>query len=221
MDWPVNDQPFCRVRHSASQTLATGVSQFLDFDTEVEDTDEMHYTSSANLSGTVTKTAASASLVGVGTAFTTELTVGQVISVPGTAAEKRTVIAIADDTHLTVASAFVNSASGQVAKRVNGAITIRTPGVYQFSMFLRFAANNIGLREGDIYRNDSAIRDVFSSVNATGSGDPTSFGLTLPPVRCAQWDFIECKAFQNSGGNLAVESTDPYSPTMSALRVRS
>lgn len=70
------------------------------------------------LTGTVAKTNGSATLTGTGTAFTTELSVGMVISVPGGATERAIVSAIASDTSLTVTANFANTSSGQTASRV-------------------------------------------------------------------------------------------------------
>ena len=78
----------CKLTRAAAQSVLNGTLTEIDFDTEVYDTDTMHFTSAANLTGTVAKAAASATLTGTGTAFTTELAVGQIISVPGTAAER-------------------------------------------------------------------------------------------------------------------------------------
>lgn len=70
------------------------------------------------LTGTVTKTASSATVAGVGTAFLSELSVGMVISIPGTAVERGIITAIASDASLTCAANFANTASGQTASRV-------------------------------------------------------------------------------------------------------
>jgi hypothetical protein len=70
-----------------------------------------------NLSGTVAK-AATTALVGVGTAFLSELVVGGVVRVPGATTEDRIVSAITSDTALTVSVAFTATASGQTAQRV-------------------------------------------------------------------------------------------------------
>ena len=120
--------PAARVYHSANQSIPTTTWTPLAFDSERIDTCGQHFTSSAALTGTVTKTATSAGLVGAGTAFLSELSIGQVISVPGTAAEVRVVIAIADDTHLTGNAAVANSAGGEAGKRVNPARVWRVAG---------------------------------------------------------------------------------------------
>lgn len=75
-------------------------------------------TLTTNLTGTVAKTAASATLAGTGTQFQSELAVGDSLIVPGTQSEVRRVQSIASDTSLTVADAFTYSASGQTAQRV-------------------------------------------------------------------------------------------------------
>jgi hypothetical protein len=72
---------------------------------------------SAALTGTVSKSAGSATLTGAGTAFQTELKPGCVISVPGTAVEYFVVSAIASDTALTLSQSAVYTASGQTVTR--------------------------------------------------------------------------------------------------------
>jgi hypothetical protein len=72
-----------------------------------------------NVSGTVTKTAGNATVVGVGTAFLTELAVGMTLTLGGTTDANGapqfdfgTITAIADNTHLTISPALTFSASG-------------------------------------------------------------------------------------------------------------
>lgn len=72
-----------------------------------------------NLTGTVTKTSGSTILTGAGTKFTTELVVGNYITVPGTSNEIKKVITITSDTSLTVDSNFTNTSSAQTAYRAN------------------------------------------------------------------------------------------------------
>ncbi|MCH8281219.1 MAG: hypothetical protein IIC96_11125, partial [Chloroflexi bacterium] len=100
-----------RVHHSTTQSIANNTLIALVLNNERFDTDGMHFTSASNLTGTVTKTNGSPTLAGSGTQFTSELTVGQMITVPGTDDEVRGVTAIATDTSLTVNSNFANSAS--------------------------------------------------------------------------------------------------------------
>lgn len=69
---------------------------------------------SKRLTGTVSKTAASAAVVGVGTKFLTEVQVGDRISIPGVAEELKEVTNVADDLNITVASNFTNSGAAQV-----------------------------------------------------------------------------------------------------------
>lgn len=71
---------------------------------------------SFSLSGTVAKSSASTSVSGTGTAFLTELGLGDRLVIPGGGgSESRVVVAIASDTALTVDTEFENSASGQTA----------------------------------------------------------------------------------------------------------
>ena len=70
------------------------------------------------LTGTVAKNGTT-TITGTSTLFTTQLSVGQQISVPGGGGtEVRTVSAIASDTSLTVSVAFANTASSQTASAV-------------------------------------------------------------------------------------------------------
>lgn len=72
-----------------------------------------------NLTGTVSKTGGNATLTGTGTLFTTELVVGNLVTVPGTSNELKKVTAIASNTSLTVDSNFTNTASVQTAYKAN------------------------------------------------------------------------------------------------------
>lgn len=69
------------------------------------------------LTGTVAVAASSTAVVGTGTAFLTELSVGEQIAVPASGSPVvRIVTVITDNTHLTVNTAFTATLSGQVAQ---------------------------------------------------------------------------------------------------------
>jgi hypothetical protein len=70
--------------------------------------------SGSTITGTVTKTAGSATVTGSGTTFTSALAVGDVIDIPGgTATERLMVTAIASNTSLTIHKNAAYSAGGQ------------------------------------------------------------------------------------------------------------
>jgi hypothetical protein len=194
--WAAPDSAF--VYATGAQTLATATSTALNLAGERYDDARLHYSSSANLTGTVSKTASDATLTGVGTAFLTELRVGQLISVPGGATEKRVVISIASDTSLEVDGNFANTASGQTAARLNTAIVIRTPGIYTVKGQVAFAASGTGRRIVSIREHEVA---VFYQ-----TAMPPASGATVIPVQgerdFAQWDYLELWGHQESGGNL-------------------
>jgi hypothetical protein len=209
----------CRVRRAAGQTFGTsGTSYDVDWDTEDWDTDTMHYTSAAACTGTVTKTASSATLTGSGTLFTSELSVGQVISVPGTAAEKRVVTAIASDTSLTVNANFANSASGQTATRLRSAIVFRTAGKYIITGQVGYAANS-GTRYAQMIVQSGATRTEIQ----VKAENPITGAATVVPVHdiynAAQWDFVEMIAIQFTGGSNTSETTAGYQPTMAVTHL--
>jgi hypothetical protein len=195
--------------YSSAQSIGNGANTTLLFDNERYDTNNMHYTSAANLTGTVTKTATSAALVGSGTSFTTELSVGQVISVPGTAAEKRVVTVITDNTHLTVSTAFAYSASGQTATRVNSAIVFRTAGYYSVGGLVVIDGNATGVRSMSMLLNNTTY------IASDDRSPPGTFACLIACVRdyqFAQWDFVELQIYQNSGGSLNSQYNANYSP---------
>ena len=135
-----------------------------------------------DLTGTVSK-AGSTAVVGVGTAFTTELVVGQSLEIPGGGGgtEARVIQSITDDTHLTVTSAFVGSASGRTGRGLygtlaaQGALTRTGAGAYsqvwRFTPNFNTEANAFCL--GDLYfsylANDGAYDSAAVSVNITVS----------------------------------------------------
>ena len=208
--------------HSANQSLANATVVPILLDTDRHDDDNMHYTSAANLTGTVAKTATSATLVGTGTLFTTELSVGQVISVPGTAAELRVVTAIASDTSLTVSAAFTYTASGQTGTRNNGCIVIRTPGVYVIAANVEFAGNTTGQRLFTIRHENNSLGSV--DIVRTSQTAVSNLGIETRMIgahvyRCAQWDFFQVYVWQNSGGALNLMAAPPYSPEFAAVWV--
>lgn len=188
-----------RLRISANQSIANDTDALVTWDTEDSDADNQHYTSAASLTGTVDKTAASATLAGTGTAFTTELSVGQVISVPGTAAEKRVVTAIASNTSLTVNAAFANTATGQTGTRLNTAVVFRQPGFYALAAGAYWASSATGYRRVGFILNDTTEigQDSANSIGALAMGQTASIAYKF-----SQWDFVEVRVRQTSGGAL-------------------
>lgn len=82
---------------------------------------------SVNATGTVAITNANGTVVGTGTAFTTELAVGDRITV---AAQTKTILSITNDTLLTVSSAFSGILSGQTLAAV-------APGAVGYKLYDR------------------------------------------------------------------------------------
>lgn len=208
--------PRVRAYHASHTSVADNTWTALPLDSESYDNEAMHFTSSAALTGTVSKTAGSATLTGSDTSFTTELSVGQVISVPGGATEKRVVTAIASNTSLTVSANFTNTASGQTATRVNSALVCRVAGVYAIDGAVVWAANATGLRESAVYLNDATF--IGYAIHTPISGDKTS-----APVRAiyqlAAWDFVELRVRQTSGGALNAERQSDYSVIFTMHRI--
>lgn len=216
-----NLQPAVGVTHSAAQTIATGAPTLLQFDTNRFDVDAQHFTSSANLTGTVAKTAASTALVGTGTLFTSQLSVGQIIDVPGTAVETRVVTAIADDTHLTVAGNYANTAAGQTATRNNKGVVARTAGVYSVTANVEWANNNTNVRHIQVQKfnlTGTITTVAWALDDAVNSGAaPFRMGVAKA-VKLAQWEFLVVTVTQGTGGNLNINNAADYSPEFTLVR---
>lgn len=204
-------------KHSADLSVLNNTHTPAAFDTEVYDTHGFHFTSAANLTGTVAKSSGSATLTGTGTAFTTELSVGQVIQVPGTAVETKVVIAIASNTSLTVGSNFANTASGQTANRTNSYFTIPTTagaGKYRMTFAGYWAASATGDREFNLYVNTDVVRIV------THKSSTVPMGMELTRVyELAVWDLIHVEVWQNSGATRLFAGNVTYSPEFSIEKV--
>lgn len=194
---------------AGAQSIPTGVETPLLFGaTDVDDSDNQHYSSDANLTGTVQKTAASAAVVGTSTLFTSELSVGQIILIPGTANEKRVVTVITDNTHLTVSANFTNSASGQTAQAVSSGVTIRTAGVYHCEGNALFQANATGnVRAFELYMQRGANRTLLAASQMPPVPATYGVGVTVGKrQRFLQWDFVEYVLFQDATGGAALNT---------------
>lgn len=206
-----------RIRHSANQSLSTGVPTALLFDTDVADDDNYHFISDGALTGTVAKTSGLSTLTGTGTQFETELSPGQVIDVPGVATERVVVKSIESTTSLTIYTNFANSATGQTATRVNRAAAIPRGlgGPHRVRGAVQYDTNATGLRGLRIYRNGSPIG---MNNQPPVAGDPTSMSVETT------WDFnegdyIELYGEQTSGGALNVLGGNDRSPVLEIERL--
>lgn len=197
-----------KVTHTVDQALTNGSYVTLNFDTNTFDPIYAHSTSSANLTGTVAKAAASTTLTGTGTAFTSELRVGQVISVPGTAAEKRVVVSIASATSLTVNSAFANSASGQTVARVNSAIVALTAGFYRATAYAATTASPGAGAYIALLVNGAAV-----ALGPVPNDSVGGAGVVTAEFQLAQWDYIETAIRVGAVSKNAVAAG--YSPFLS------
>lgn len=116
---PMGDFHGFKAYHDTYVVWADQEIRPIDLNSTEFDTDGYHFDSGSNLTGTVSKTNGSATITGSSTSFSSELSVGQVISIPGTSVEIGVVSAIASNTSLTLYQTMAHSASGQTAKRRN------------------------------------------------------------------------------------------------------
>jgi hypothetical protein len=130
------------------------------------------------LTGTVAKTAASPTVTGTGTLFLTELSVGETIRVPGTADEDRVISAIASNTSLTVTANFANSASAQVASRVQH---------YQITDSLWSGLNGTGTcnLNGSVAGPFPCVGMSSATIDITGVSGTLGIGRMVPQCNVA------------------------------------
>jgi hypothetical protein len=201
----------CRASDTSGQSILNNTqTAVLLGAADLEDTDNFHFTSAANLTGTVAKTASSAAIVGTGTSFTTELTVGQMISVPGTAAEVRVVTVITDNTHLTVNSNFANTASGQTATRVNTGLVAQIAGDYDIGGTVVLASNSAtGFRFLGVRVNGSnyVAIDERAGYASAASEQYISIATHYP---LALWDYVELVYRHTQGTTLTLSTNAAY-----------
>jgi hypothetical protein len=103
------------------------------------------------LNGTVLVSTANTNVEGTSTRFLQELRIGDTIGVGATRTE-RTVTTIANNTFLTVDSAFASTASGQDIYRIlNNEVVYTTPDDRTFSGFKYFAVKILFISSSEIY----------------------------------------------------------------------
>ena len=95
-------------------------------------------------------------------------------------------------------------------------LTIKTAGKYLCIFNCAFAANATGYREAFFYLNGSTATQV-STIPAT-SGRRTSVGLAWVGDFDVD-DYVTVQASQNSGGALNIETVNPASANLTAIRI--
>jgi len=180
--------------------LTTATWTKVNLGTEDFDTYNMHFTSVAALTGTVSKTATSATITGSGTLFTTELSIGQVFTIPGTATEYGVVKAIASTTSLTLWQTMANTAAAQTGTRLNTPIVALATkgGKYQILAAVTFAANATGTRRVAIYKNGTIVYEIAQPATASAAHAV----VVNDVISLVPGDYLELCAYQDSGGAL-------------------
>jgi len=125
---------------------------------------------------------------------------------------------IANTTNTTVTyGAEVYDTDGMASLGANDdRLTVRTAGKYLIIFNCAFAANATGYREGFFYLNGGTATQV--STIPTTSGRRTSIGLAWVADFDVD-DYIQVQVSQSSGGALNVETVDPGSANLSAIRI--
>lgn len=193
-----------KAKLSAAQSIPNSGEEPVNWDgTDDWDTDGFHFTSAANLTGTVAKTSGSPNIVGTGTSFTTELTVNQVISIPGTATEIGVVKTITDNTNLVLWRNMANTATGQTAARRNEymAIPLGKDGYYDIHGALGFASASNQLRYARINANRSGTDEMIGIGGTSPGASSASYAQVYGKTLLAAGDYVWLNALQASGTN--------------------
>ena len=178
----------CKATHSVDQVFGAAAQwQPINLDTELWDygapfSGGMHSTRLV-CAGTVTKAIGGFTLVGVATAFLTEVFVGSLIFVN---TEFNVVTAITDNLNLTVKFAWGANAAGVAYTRSNHGYVIPGNGVYQvdFAAVLSVVTDYIA-----IYRNQMTI-PAGATVAMEVAAGPSSMLHCGCQILCNKFDFI-------------------------------
>lgn len=99
----------------------------------------------------------------------------------------------------------------------NSRLTCQTPGKYQITGQVRFALSGAGtVRNIEIYLN-GATSLAWATALPSGAASMNFTITTLYTL--ALGDFVQLRAFQDTGGNLNVDSQANYSPEFMMVRV--
>ncbi len=182
------------------------------------DTDGYHpVLTDTNLTGTVAKTAGNVTVVGTGTLFLSELSVGDPVTIPGGAVVYPDIVivqSIADNTHFDGYVAPINSASGQTAYLDSSVFRIPPglDGYYAFQVMQNWRGDTDGVREMNLVFNGF---DAGSSGGSNNNEDESAFtkppaspaeqaeSMAAGPVYMTEGEYVQNFLWQNSGGALS------------------
>lgn len=112
----------------------------------------------------------------------------------------------ASNTVLTANSENFDNDSMHSTASNTSRITIQTDGRYLFSGTVLFAANATGARSVGFLVNGTTAYIATSTTNIGGS---LAMGVSgMRAIVLAAGDYVECRAYQSSGGNLDVTLTE-------------
>lgn len=192
-----------RVRLAADFVIPTNKYMVPPFSVEDYKTTQagLHGGATQALTGTVAKTAASATLTGTGTAFLTELVIGDSITVPGTANETRVITAIASNTSLTADTNFANTASGQAATvDARARFYAPTDGVYSFLLGFRQDGGS-SAREINIYSPTATPAGIVALWQLTTAGP---IGVLTGEAKVPAGGFVCPRFWHGTGSNVTL-----------------
>lgn len=203
-EWPLPNPPAARTTGSANNSVPNQSSRVLDLGGEDYDTNGMFNPATTALTGTVSTTASGTTLTGSGTAFLTELSIGDAIFVGSAAGEDVNVITdIASNTSATVKKGWYNTASGQTFRRASEAIVVKRPGIYVVSAYLQLGTTTGNTYLFNINKNGTTIGRFSGSAAYTEAGIGSG-GFVIAQAKAALYDFFWVEARQNTGGTITM-----------------
>ena len=97
----------------------------------------------------------------------------------------------------------------------NSKIFINTTGIYLVGGMVSFALNGSGRRYLELFTNGSAVI-TNTQVDPDTDGNPTNIGIsTIWSFSAGDW--VQLRAYQNSGGNLATQNANFWAVRVAVL----
>lgn len=207
----------CKVGNSLNLRLDTAIAMPVPFNQELYDRGDFFDNSPTAITGTVAKTGSSAAIVGTGTAFLTDLAVGNTVRVSGGQEDISTVATITDNTHLTLASNAGSSNSGQTLTKTKTRFVIPEDGFYEIVATIQYAANTTGNRDCLLRLNGSTTMGGVRLPISTATS-AVFIGQAVVTDEFDAGDYIELMAQQSSGTQIQIPQTS-YAPMMRICRL--
>ena len=110
---------------------------------------------------------------------------------------------------------IIDSENGHSNTTNNSRYVVQVPGTYQCMASVGFAANATGNRAVRVSVNGAAVQGGQLAQGSAGAN--SWYGIATAWVALGVGDYVECQAWQNSGGNLTTNGGAQTGPTLTCL----